>query len=49
MFSDITFMVNGKICISVGDDRIMCRVDPTPADELLAKPGVSTMVHNGRT
>jgi len=28
MFGGIAFMVNRKMCISVGWDRIMCRIDP---------------------
>jgi hypothetical protein len=28
MFRGVTFMVNGKMCISVGEDRIMWRIDP---------------------
>jgi TfoX/Sxy family transcriptional regulator of competence genes len=48
MFSGITFMVNGKMCISVGDDRLMCRVDPARHDELAAQPGATTMMMKGR-
>lgn len=48
MFSGITFMVNGKMCISVGDDRIMCRVDPARHDELAQMQGASTMLMKGR-
>ncbi len=28
MFGGITFMVKGKMCISVGNHRLMCRIDP---------------------
>jgi glucose/arabinose dehydrogenase len=28
MFRGIAFMVDGKMCISVGDTRMMCRIDP---------------------
>ena len=28
MFGGIKSMVGGKMCLSVGQDRIMCRVDP---------------------
>ena len=48
MFRGVTFMVNGKMCISVGDDRIMCRIDPELHDEVLKKKGSSTMVMNGK-
>ncbi|NJK95714.1 MAG: TfoX/Sxy family protein, partial [Bacteroidales bacterium] len=35
MFRGITFMVNGKMCFSTGDQRLMCRIDPSIHDELL--------------
>jgi len=28
MFGGVTFMVQRKVCISVGKERIMCRIDP---------------------
>jgi len=48
MFSGITFMVNGKMCISVGDDRIMCRIDPTIHDDVVERNGARTVHMKGR-
>lgn len=48
MFSGITFMVNGKMCISVGDDRIMCRIDPALYEEALKKKGTRPVIMKGR-
>ena len=48
MFSGIAFMVNDKMCITVRDDRIMCRIDPAIHDELLEKKDCQTMVMKGR-
>ena len=48
MFSGITFMVDGKMCISVGDDRIMCRIDPDKHDEALKRRACKTVVMKGR-
>ena len=48
MFSGITFMVNGKMCISVGDDRIMCRIDPAIHEEVIGKKGCRTVEMKGR-
>jgi TfoX/Sxy family transcriptional regulator of competence genes len=48
MFRGITFMVNGKMCISVGDEEIMCRIDPAIFDEALEKNGARPMVHSDR-
>lgn len=48
MFSGITFMVDGKMCISVGDDRLMCRIDPDRLDEALRRKACRTVVMKGR-
>ena len=48
MFSGIAFMVNDKMCVTVRDDRIMCRIDPALHDELLEKKDCRTMVMKGR-
>ena len=28
MFRGVTFMVDDKMCITAGDNKIMCRIDP---------------------
>ncbi len=48
MFSGITFMVNGKMCISVGDERIMCRIDPAIHEEVIERKGCRTVKMKGR-
>ena len=48
MFSGITFMVNGKMCVSVGKDRIMCRIDPTVHAQAIDKSGARTVQMKGR-
>jgi TfoX/Sxy family transcriptional regulator of competence genes len=48
MFSGITFMVDEKMCISVGPDRIMCRIDPLLQDQLLEEKPCRVMVMKGR-
>jgi TfoX/Sxy family transcriptional regulator of competence genes len=48
MFRGVTFMVNGKMCISVGDDEIMCRIDPDLHDEVIERRGCRTMMMKGR-
>jgi len=48
MFRGITFMVDGKMCISVGDNRIMCRIDPELHDEAVEKNGCTTVEMGGR-
>lgn len=48
MFRGIAFMVNGKMCMTVGDSRIMCRIDPLIHEESILRPGVSTVRMKGR-
>ncbi len=48
MFSGITFMVNGKMCISAGNDRIMCRIDPAIHEEVVERKGCHTVTMKGR-
>jgi len=42
-------MVKGKLCISVGQDRILVRVDKASRLKLLKKPGARAMKMGGRT
>lgn len=48
MFGGITFMVDGKMCISVGTDRLMCRIDPELHDRAISRRGVRTVKMKGR-
>jgi TfoX/Sxy family transcriptional regulator of competence genes len=48
MFRGIAFMVNGKMCVTVGDNRIMCRIDPSVHEEVIREKGVSTVKMKGR-
>lgn len=48
MFRGITFMVKGKMCVSVGGDEMMCRIDPSEHDSAVERNGVREMVHGGR-
>jgi len=48
MFGGIAFMVRGKMCVSVGRDRIMCRIDPALHDSALERKGCRTVVVKGR-
>ena len=42
-------MVSGKLCVSVGLDRILVRVDPDARLKLLKNPGARPMKIGGRT
>lgn len=48
MFRGITFMVNGKMCISVSDDHIMCRFDPALHEKILRTKDCRTVEMGGR-
>ena len=49
MFRGMTFMVNGKMCISVNDKEMMCRIGPDAFEDALEKNGCRPMIHNGKT
>lgn len=48
MFRGLTFMVNGKMCVSVSNDNLMCRFDPYLQDETAEKVGFQNMIMKGR-
>jgi TfoX/Sxy family transcriptional regulator of competence genes len=48
MFGGITFMVRGKMCVSIGKERIMCRIDPETHDAALERKGCRTVVMKRR-
>jgi TfoX/Sxy family transcriptional regulator of competence genes len=48
MFRGVTFMVDGKMCVSIGDEEVMCRIDPKLNEVLTAKKGCRTMTMKGR-
>ncbi len=48
MFRGVTFMVDGKMCISVGKDNVMCRIDPALHEAAVERYGATTMKMKGR-
>lgn len=48
MFRGISFMVNGKMCFSTGDTRLMCRIDPDIYDEILLTRNCEPMLMKGK-
>jgi TfoX/Sxy family transcriptional regulator of competence genes len=49
MFGGLAYMVNGKMCVTVGKDRVMVRIDPAIHDTVLIRKGCRTMSMKGRT
>ena len=48
MFRGLTFMVNGKMCVNVSSENLMCRFDPVLHDKLSNKIGFKTVVMKDR-
>ena len=48
MFRGVTFMVDGKMCVSVSGDEMMCRFDPALQEMAAEKNGFRAMIMKGR-
>lgn len=48
MFGSLAFLVNGKMCLTAGPERMMCRIDPKIHEQEVKKNGCSTVVMKGR-
>ena len=49
MFGGMCFMVNGKMCMGVMKDEMMCRINPAMKEVLLEKEGCRPMTMGGKT
>ena len=43
MMGGLTFMVNGKMCVGIIKDELMCRIDPAIHETAVEKTGCRTM------
>lgn len=48
MFGGTCFMLNGKMCVGVVKDEMMCRINPELYEEALQKVGCREMVFTGK-
>ena len=48
MMGGLTFMVNGKMCVGIIKDEMMCRIDPVLHEAAVEKRGCRTMDFTGR-
>lgn len=48
MFGGLGFIINGKMCINVSGENMMCRFDPLLLDKVSAKKGFQPMIMNGK-
>jgi TfoX/Sxy family transcriptional regulator of competence genes len=47
MFRGICFMIDGKMCVCVSNDEMLCRIGPA-YKEALEQHGVRGMIRNGK-
>lgn len=48
MFGGLAFLVNGKMCINISHDNLMCRYDPELEEEVAEKIGYLPMIMRGK-
>ncbi|HEY0055762.1 MAG TPA: TfoX/Sxy family protein [Pedobacter sp.] len=48
MFRGLAFLINGKMCISVSEENLMCRFDPDITQDIAERPGFLPMVMKGK-
>ncbi len=48
MMGGLTFMYNGKMCVGIIADEMMCRIDPGLHETAIEKAGCRTMDFTGR-
>lgn len=48
MFGGLAFMVNGKMCINVSGESLMCRFDPVLTEALSERNGYMPMIMKGK-
>ena len=48
MFGGLAFLINGKMCINISGDNLMCRFDPKLDREISKKKGYKPMIMRGK-
>jgi hypothetical protein len=48
MFSGLAFLVNGKMCINVSGENLMCRFDPKLLENVAERLGFLPMIMKGK-
>jgi hypothetical protein len=48
MFRGVSFMVNGKMCVNVSGENLMCRFDPALQEEVAERNGYEPMIMKGK-
>jgi TfoX/Sxy family transcriptional regulator of competence genes len=48
MFSGVAFLVNGKMCVNVSGENLMCRIDPAERKNIEERTGFIPMIMKGK-
>lgn len=48
MFGSLAFLINGKMCLTAGPERMMCRIVPKLHDEEVKKKDCTTVIMKGK-
>lgn len=48
MFRGLAFLVNGKMCINISSQNLMCRFDPMLTEDVAEKKGYLPMIMKGK-
>ena len=48
MFRGVAFMVDGKLCVSAGNNEVMCRIDPGLHANAIKRKGCRTVIMKGQ-
>ncbi|MBI1223456.1 MAG: hypothetical protein GC180_12700 [Bacteroidetes bacterium] len=48
IFGSLAFIVNGKMCLTAGPERMMCRIGPKMHEEAVKNEGCTTVMMGGR-
>jgi TfoX/Sxy family transcriptional regulator of competence genes len=48
MFGGVCFMLNGKMCVGIVQDELMCRIGAQASQQALEQPGCREMVFTGK-
>lgn len=48
MFRGLSFMVNGKMCVNISGENLMCRYDPALKPEIAERTGYLPMIMKGK-
>lgn len=49
MFGGLAFLINGKMCVNVSGERLMCRFDPELQQQVENKKGYQPMIMRGKS